>query len=545
MSTEAGPPFNEPTADIIICSSDNVLFRLHRIILSLASDFFKDMLSLPQPGNHSPDISDDSCANGLPVINVTEPSEVLDRLFRLCYPVDDPALGTIHELRSTLEAALKYQMAEAIKLTKKRLRSLASREPLRVYAIACRFELEAEAEAAAKEVLRQTVQGDYFSELEEISIGAYYRLLSYCERKGRVSDRFRFTFHTSGGGRERPTAASTPPLTETVLEPVLPGVLPEPQVAPYPFDATEAEVTLVASDGMEFRVFASILQIASPVLFSKVSELRPPTPKRISMSEPHRILSILLRLCYPVPDGPDLSDLHDIGAALISAEQYKMQHACRNLRAALCAKRDDTSVDPVLVYATACRFGIHNLAVAAARRTLRSDIMKSHVSELDSLGVSGGCLYRLIAYHKRSRLAIESLLHNAPSDWKDLELSMQLQDACGHSYNSGLPMPCWYEPYMTRLSREHWPSSEFVANEDLLQSVLDSIRDSNGYGCPYCLTTHGAFLFVKFSKCVAEAIRAEERKVSDLWTLSVTSTNLSLEQPIIPSASVVLDTDAA
>ncbi|KAM5536670.1 hypothetical protein V8D89_009765 [Ganoderma adspersum] len=513
MSSEAGPPFNEPTADIVICSSDDVLFRLHRIILTLASDFFKDMLSLPQPGYHSPATSGNSRVNGLPVIDVTEPSAVLDRLFRLCYPVDDPPLGTIHELRSTLEAALKYQMSEAVKIVKTRLLSLADREPLSVYAVACHFELEAEAEAAAKQVLIQTAQGKYFPELEEISIGAYHRLLSYCERKGRVSDRFRFTFHTSRGGRDRPMPASTPLLAEAVLDPVIPDVWPEPQVAPYPFDSTEAEVTLVASDGMEFRVFASILQIASPVLFSKISELQPPAPKRISMSEPSRILLILLQICYPVPD-PRLSDLHDICTALIAAEQYKMQYACYSLRTALSAKKDDATEDPVLLYATACRFRMHGLALAAARRTLRTDIMKSPVSELDVIGVSGGCLYRLFAYHKNCRLAVERLLDNSPRAWKDLEMSVDLQDACPNSYNSGSSKPCWYGPYMVRLSREYWPSSEFVAREDLLESVLDSIRDTSGFGCPSCVTSHGVLLFVRFSKTVAEAIRAIESKQS-------------------------------
>ncbi|KAI1790311.1 hypothetical protein LXA43DRAFT_519538 [Ganoderma leucocontextum] len=512
MSSEAGPPFNEPTADIVICSSDQVTFRLHRIILSLASDFFKDMLSLPQPGNE-PHLSE------LPMINVTEPSDVLERLFRLCYPVDDPVLGTLHELCSTLEAALKYQMAEAIKITKRKLRSFASSEPLRAYAIACRFDLEAEAEAAAKEVLSQHAQGEYVVELEEISIGAYHRLLSYCERKGRVSDRFRFTFHTSGGGRERPTPASTPSLAEAVLEPVVPDVLPEPQVAPHPFDSTDAEVTLVASDGMEFRVFASILQVASPALFSKVSELQPPTPMRISVSEPSRILSILLQICYPVPD-PRLSDLHDISAALVAAEKYKMQHACQNLRAALSARKDDASEDPVLLYATACRFRIYGLALAAARRTLRTDIMKSPVSELDSIGVFGGCLFRLLAYHERCRTVVQSMFRNSPGDWVDPEIAIQLQDTCPLSYNSGSWKPCWYEPYMNRLSQEHWPSVDSVTNEDLLQSILDSTRDPNGYPCNYCVTARGAFLFVKFSKHVAEAIRAEEHKQPLHWVLA-------------------------
>ena len=218
---------------------------------------------------------------------------------------------------------------------------------------------------------------------------------------------------------------------------------------------------------------------------------------------------------YPLPD-LRLSRLHDISPTLVAAEQYKMQHACHSLRAALSAKKDDAMEDPVLLYATASRFCMNGLTLTAARCSFCTDIMKSPVSELDSIGVSGGCLYRLFVYHKCCRLAVESLLAHSPCDWKDLEISVDLQDACPNNYNSALSRPCWYGPYMARLSREHWPSSEFVMREDLLESVLDSIWDSSGFGCPYCVTPRGALLFVRFSKTVAEAIRAIENNVRDL-----------------------------
>ncbi|KAI0694548.1 hypothetical protein C8T65DRAFT_744306 [Cerioporus squamosus] len=119
MPRPAGPPFNESTADIAICSSDDVAFKLHRVILCIASEFFKDMLSLPQPSSGEPGCSGELGGfEGHPLVHVSEQSVVLERLFRLCYPVDDPPLQTIGEVRSTLEAAMKYQMAEAIKITK-------------------------------------------------------------------------------------------------------------------------------------------------------------------------------------------------------------------------------------------------------------------------------------------------------------------------------------------------------------------------------------------------------------------------------------------
>ena len=515
MSSQAGFPFNQSSADIIVCSSDNVTFKLHKVILALASEFFGDMLGLPQPGALSASGSRDSSLDALPVLNVTEPSDVLDRLFRLCYPVDDPALGTIHEVRSTLEAALKYQMAEAIKITKRRLRSLASSDPLTVYAVACSFDLEAEAAAAAKEVLKQKVQTRYVPELENISIGAYHRLLLYCERGGRVSDRFRFTFHTSGGGRERPTPASTPSLAEVALEPIALDVLPEPRTAPYPFDSTEAEVILVASDGMEFHVFKQILQLSSPFLFSKASGVEQPVPLRLSVSEPSRILSVLLQLCYPVPD-PRISDLHDINTALVAAEKYGMQRACQVLRAALTAKKDDASEDPVLLYATACRFDMPQLAAAAARRALRSDIMKSPVSELDSIGVTGGCLSRLVDYRNRCLTAVRSLFANFSTDWIPPDVYLQLQEAprCGYPVRSS--MPCWLEPYLSQISEHPRLSADSVTNEDFLKSVLNSTLDgSNGnYPCTYCAGVHGTFLLLKLSKCAAEAINEVEKNVS-------------------------------
>jgi hypothetical protein len=69
-----------PDANIIIRSSDLVYFRLHKSVLALVSPFFEDLLSLPQP-------SDGETVDGLPVVQLSEDSELLNSLVSIIYPV--------------------------------------------------------------------------------------------------------------------------------------------------------------------------------------------------------------------------------------------------------------------------------------------------------------------------------------------------------------------------------------------------------------------------------------------------------------------------
>jgi BTB/POZ domain len=80
-STMSPPkPFDLPDANFIIQSSDNINFRIHKSVLALASPFFKNLLSLPQP-------SDADIVDGLPVIQLSESSELLNSLISILYPV--------------------------------------------------------------------------------------------------------------------------------------------------------------------------------------------------------------------------------------------------------------------------------------------------------------------------------------------------------------------------------------------------------------------------------------------------------------------------
>ena len=71
-------PLNVLDASIIVRSSDQVNFRIHKSVLTMSSPFFKDMLSLPQPPN-------DELIDGLPVVQLSEGASVLSNLISLLY----------------------------------------------------------------------------------------------------------------------------------------------------------------------------------------------------------------------------------------------------------------------------------------------------------------------------------------------------------------------------------------------------------------------------------------------------------------------------
>jgi hypothetical protein len=79
-TTSPPRPSDVPDANLILRSSDSADFRVHKPILAMASPFFKDLLSLPQP-------SDSESVDGLPVVQLSEDSELLDSLVSILYPV--------------------------------------------------------------------------------------------------------------------------------------------------------------------------------------------------------------------------------------------------------------------------------------------------------------------------------------------------------------------------------------------------------------------------------------------------------------------------
>lgn len=172
--TVSHPEVYAQATDIVLESSDGVKFCAHKCILGSASSFFEHMFSLPQPLSDAPPEKDG------PVIPVSESSPTLSALLQFIYPEPDPIVESLDELVNLLATATKYDFMGVIASLRKELVSprFMGDSPLRVYAIASRFELEPEAKIASRHTLTCVILDCPLSEeLKYITAHAYHRLL--------------------------------------------------------------------------------------------------------------------------------------------------------------------------------------------------------------------------------------------------------------------------------------------------------------------------------------------------------------------------------
>lgn len=187
---DANAPFNRPNADVILRTVDNVDFRFYKLLLSLASPFFANMFALPQPPPL--DSSADQMKYGLPVIPVSENSAILQKLLSFCSPIYDtdvPVLESLDIVMSVLDAADKYDMKRVGEFVVKMITApqFLEKEPMRVFAIACRYRAEGETTMAARYMLRFAVwEPTYVAELDFISGSDYQRLVKYHANCGQA-----------------------------------------------------------------------------------------------------------------------------------------------------------------------------------------------------------------------------------------------------------------------------------------------------------------------------------------------------------------------
>ncbi|RPD66797.1 hypothetical protein L227DRAFT_605244 [Lentinus tigrinus ALCF2SS1-6] len=130
------------------------------------------MLSLPQPTVAS--------SPNVPVVPMTENGPVLEIILRHIYPYPDPPIDTLDELVQVLEVARKYDFTSVIDRLRRRLVAAQFLEacPLRVYAIASRYDLDDEAKLASRATLSAGLdQLPVHDDLKSMSGFAYHRLL--------------------------------------------------------------------------------------------------------------------------------------------------------------------------------------------------------------------------------------------------------------------------------------------------------------------------------------------------------------------------------
>jgi hypothetical protein len=176
---DAGPPFHDiiPGLTVILRSSDDVDFFVLKPILAKASVVFKDMFDVA-PDN--PPMEFDNQRHGLPIIVMTESSSTLNILLRLCYPIDNPDLNDLEDIRRFLEARRKYMIEGFNRTVKDALSRAAESKPFAVFALASRYALEDVANDAAKRMLCFP-QADVPDQavLKDITASQYQRLLQY------------------------------------------------------------------------------------------------------------------------------------------------------------------------------------------------------------------------------------------------------------------------------------------------------------------------------------------------------------------------------
>ncbi|KAI0259115.1 hypothetical protein BC834DRAFT_660787 [Gloeopeniophorella convolvens] len=183
-----------PHPDVILRSCDDKNLFAHRSTLAASSPFFEDMFSLPNPQTNPGEDSEDM-QNGLPIIRMTEHSEIIDALLSILYPGLPPMIGSYTFVLQVLASAQKYQMKGTMDL----IRSLiaAGRFPkcpadddvLYAYVVATRHRLAQETRDIALLSLDRQLSFDAFKDaLCFLEGSAAYALLQYRNRCQEAAD---------------------------------------------------------------------------------------------------------------------------------------------------------------------------------------------------------------------------------------------------------------------------------------------------------------------------------------------------------------------
>ncbi|KAF8639046.1 hypothetical protein AX17_001769 [Amanita inopinata Kibby_2008] len=150
----APAPFDDPKADLILRTVDNVDFYVHQAILRLSSPVFASMLSLPQsPPQKAEDA--ETASQPVPVVDISEDSKVLYYLLSWVDPrgAMEIKLFDLEDIANLLIRAEKYDM-EAVKnrlLTFVYLgRDNWRQIPVALFALGWRFQHKKLADFAAK-----------------------------------------------------------------------------------------------------------------------------------------------------------------------------------------------------------------------------------------------------------------------------------------------------------------------------------------------------------------------------------------------------------
>jgi len=185
-------------------------------------------------------------------------------------------------------------------------------------------------------------------------------------------------------------------------------------MAPYDFDAPDADAVLRSSDGKEYRVHRLILSLASPVfqgMFGLPQPTDPPSQlPTIDVPESADILQPFIQYLYPCSP-PKISDISMWAALYVIADKYGAEGIMDPLRDMLIPRFFEAS--PLRVYTLASHWGFEEEAKIASTRTLTIDVLKDFPQE-DAELMGGGACRRLYLLHFNRREAARALVTGHP-----------------------------------------------------------------------------------------------------------------------------------
>ncbi len=205
---DAASPFDRPSEDVVLRTSDGTEFYVNKWVLRHISSFFADMFDVPQPTVTKPEDASSEIDLGpsrlegsirdveiyapsshpLPTaIPATEDAPTLGLLLKLCYPsVNLPTFPTFDSMKPVLAAAHKYDIEHVFDVLRPRLREISRKTPVRVFAFAARYgsrrdgsRMSALMQDAARDFLTLPDMWCYADELASIDAATYYRLIMY------------------------------------------------------------------------------------------------------------------------------------------------------------------------------------------------------------------------------------------------------------------------------------------------------------------------------------------------------------------------------
>ncbi|KZS87856.1 hypothetical protein SISNIDRAFT_419022, partial [Sistotremastrum niveocremeum HHB9708] len=135
QNPRVSPHFRYQDSNLIIRSSDEMEFHVHKSIMSSSSRVFRDMLSL--------DTQNLSTTSDLPLVDVSEESDVIEAALRFLYPLPRPILKSLSPMVVLFELADKYDIP-LINFTLQEILSqsdLLTLETVRTFGIAKKFNL--------------------------------------------------------------------------------------------------------------------------------------------------------------------------------------------------------------------------------------------------------------------------------------------------------------------------------------------------------------------------------------------------------------------